>query len=255
MIYKITYDIMRCYFISCAVTLLIFFFYEQALFSQESARAMVCSIFIFLLILFAAYVMMFDRSRYKKSISLQCTVPPVESAMQINSDVAAYNRTISSFHEAGHAVMSYLKSFEQYDAFVTDTSPCVVSICKLQDAAGVRDYIVMLYAGAAAEEIFFGSFHSGVACGDTSDFIKALNYMKMYLMMTRSDISKACLDEEVAAHIKKLSDDLYNEALEILSQNRHMVETVASKLKETGSLTTKDIKELLESVGSKDTKI
>lgn len=245
--YKIICDIIRCFVTSCAIALLIFFFDEQSIYTKENARTIVGGIYAVLFILVAMYVLIFERTRYKAT-GTTVTTEPIGRAALTNTDVADYNRKISSTHEAGHAVMSYLKNFEQYDAFVTDTNPHVVCVYKAQDAAGVRNYIVMLYAGAAAEELFFGSFHSGVAYGDNSDFKKAVDYMKMYLMMTHSDISKACLDEETSVYIKELSDVLYNESLDLLSQNRHMVETIANKLEANGSLTTKGIKELLKTM-------
>lgn len=250
--YKLICDIMHCYLSSCAITLLIFFFDTQALFakefSQENARTMVGSVFISILLLFAIYVLLCDRTRYKKSMAHICSASSMGTAVfeQTNSEAADYNKTVNSFHEAGHVVMSHLKKLEKYDAFVTDTNPHVVSVYKHWDAAGIRDYILMLYAGAAAEELFLGAFHSGVAYGDDSDFKRATDCIKIYLMMTHSDVSKACLDDETAPYIKELSNNLYNEALEILSQNKNMVGTIANELKQKGSLMTKEIKKLLE---------
>lgn len=244
--YKLICDIMRCFVMSCMFALLIFFFGEYFEFTKENAQVLVGGIFTLYLSLLAGYVLIFERTRYRDTSNAVKQTEPTDNAVLVNRDVADYNRKISSVHEAGHAVISYLKNFEQYDVIVSDTNPHVVSVYKAMGAMDVRNYVIMLYAGAAAEELFFGSFHSGVAYGDNSDFKKAVDIMKMYLMMIHPDISKACLDEEVSVYIRELSTDIYNETLELLSQNKHMVEAVANALEENGSLTTKAIKELLK---------
>lgn len=244
-IYKIVGDVVRCFMISCAVTLLLFFFYKPLLFTEASVRIVVGGLFVFFLVLFAGYVLFLEPSRYKVD-GAPVMVESMGCAVSTNASVADYNKNISSTHEAGHAVMSYLKKLEQHDTVVTDTEPHVVSVYKAMNAADIRNYIMVLYAGAAAEELFYGIFHSGVAFSDRSDFKRAVEFMKIYLMMTHSDISKACLDEEVSVYIKELSNNIYNETSELLSQNKHMVETIAEALKEKGSLTTGRIRELLE---------
>ena len=68
------------------------------------------------------------------------------------------NKKIIAVHEAGHAVMAYLKNAGKFDVNMRDGY--VTTDYFLVDAQKHRDHIMVVYAGAIAEELVFGYFTS-----------------------------------------------------------------------------------------------
>ena len=55
---------------------------------------------------------------------------------------------------------------------------------------------MIIYAGAASEELVFGQYCSGCFGSETADFESAVRYIKEYIVMTDNTVSKTMLEEE-----------------------------------------------------------
>lgn len=78
-------------------------------------------------------------------------------------------------HEAGHAVMSYLKNA---DTIIVNASLCEPNVVSGYDsvvnAEVVKSMILIKYAGAIAEELIFGHY----SAGSFSDLIQIIQILK-----------------------------------------------------------------------------
>lgn len=137
---------------------------------------------------------------------------------------------------------------ESFQVILSDIQPRVVVVQKLQDANAVKKGILIKYAGAIAEEILLDKMHIGSFIGEDSDFPQATEWIKAYIVMTDSSISKTLLDRELEEKTILLSKKLWNESKKILSENRTMVETISENLQRKGTLTSEEVKEILDGI-------
>ena len=165
-----------------------------------------------------------------------------------NDPLTEYNRKVSSVHEAGHAVMAYLMKIESFQVILSDIQPRVVMVQKLQDANAVKKGILIKYAGAIAEEILLDKMHIGSFIGEDSDFPQATEWIKAYIVMTDSSISKTLLDRELEEKTILLSKKFWSESKKILSENRTMVEAISENLQREGTLTSEEVKDILDRI-------
>ena len=165
-----------------------------------------------------------------------------------NDTLTEYNRKVSSVHEAGHAVMAYLMKIESFQVILSDIQPRVVMVQKLQDANAVKKGILIKYAGAIAEEILLDKMHIGSFIGEDSDFPQATEWIKAYIVMTDSSISKTLLDRELEEKTILLSKKFWSESKKILSENRTMVEAISENLQREGTLTSEEVKDILDRI-------
>ena len=84
--------------------------------------------------------------------------------------------------------------------------------------------------------------------GEDSDFPQATEWIKAYIVMTDSSISKTLLDRELEEKTILLSKKFWNESKKILSENRTMVETISENLQRKGTLTSEEVKEILDGI-------
>ena len=63
-----------------------------------------------------------------------------------------------------------------------------------------------------------------------------------------SSISKTLLDRELEEKTILLSKKFWNESKKILSENRTMVETISENLQRKGTLTSEEVKEILDGI-------
>lgn len=170
-----------------------------------------------------------------------------EVPCEADDKIADYN--ISVIHEAGHAVMGYLKKLEYYSVYVAHTSAKIVYVYKNQDLEGVKNRILITYAGAVAEELVLGEFHYGcigTISDQESDFSKATELIKAYIVMNDCTKSKSLIDLELSDEIIKLSNEFYQETKEILSSNKDALDTIIEALNKQRQLTQEEIERLLD---------
>lgn len=194
-------NIMKCFLMSCGIVLLFYFFNEEVPVTKELIQRnvlVICYSLISLLCVYQITKRMFSDDDYNviTGTSLGYAKRVIRSENK-NDTLTEYNRKVSSVHEAGHAVMAYLMEIESFQVILSDIQPRVVMVQKLQDANAVKKGILIKYAGAIAEEILLDKMHIGSFIGEDSDFPQATEWIKAYIVMTDSSISKTLLDREL----------------------------------------------------------
>ena len=181
-------------------------------------------------------------------------------------------RRIVSYHEVGHALISALqKNSEpvQKITIVPRTMGALGYVMQvpeeekyLNTEAELRDMLVGLVGGRAAEEVVFDTVTTGAANDIEKATSIARNMITRYGMSKRfglvglatvesqylegrtalncSDETAAAIDEEVVAMIKKS----YDQALQMLRENRELMDKLAAFLIERETITGKEFMEI-----------
>lgn len=154
---------------------------------------------------------------------------------------------IVAIHEAGHAVASFLTGGTISRISIHETTSGVGGYVleeshkeQLLSKKELQDKIIVLYAGRASEEIFFGE--QGITSGAANDIQEATKHIKTMLMayglsedlgmLDYNQLISAGLADEsiITSSLQKLSHDLYKQSLELLQKNREKVEKLAEAL-------------------------
>jgi cell division protease FtsH len=159
-------------------------------------------------------------------------------------------KTITSYHEAGHAFVSrYL---------LPENKIIRVSIIPTSKGAGgytlstpnseevmtkrkMINHLSVLMAGRASEEVFFGN--ENITAGAQNDIEKvtslAVDYVSKYGMNDVTFINYQLLSDKlrtpltsVEASVKKLTSEIYEEVLMLIESNKEKVEKIARLLME-----------------------
>ena len=181
-------------------------------------------------------------------------------------------RRIVSYHEVGHALISALqKNSEpvQKITIVPRTMGALGYVMQvpeeekyLNTKAELRDMLVGLVGGRAAEEVVFDTVTTGAANDIEKATSIARNMITRYGMSKRfglvglatvesqylegrtalncSDETAAAIDEEVVAMIK----ESYDQALQMLRENRELMDKLAAFLIERETITGKEFMEI-----------
>ena len=181
-------------------------------------------------------------------------------------------RRIVSYHEVGHALISALqKNSEpvQKITIVPRTMGALGFVMQvpeeekyLNTEAELRDMLVGLVGGRAAEEVVFDTVTTGAANDIEKATSIARNMITRYGMSKRfglvglatvesqylegrtalncSDETAAAIDEEVVAMIK----ESYDQALQMLRENRELMDKLAAFLIERETITGKEFMEI-----------
>ena len=181
-------------------------------------------------------------------------------------------RRIVSYHEVGHALISALqKNSEpvQKITIVPRTMGALGYVMQvpeeekyLNTEAELRDMLVGLVGGRAAEEVVFDTVTTGAANDIEKATAIARNMITRYGMSKRfglvglatvesqylegrtalncSDETAAAIDEEVVAMIK----ESYDQALQMLRENRDLMDKLAAFLIERETITGKEFMEI-----------
>lgn len=166
------------------------------------------------------------------------------------------DRRNSAYHEAGHAVILRL--------LAGITVPKVSIVGNTSGSAGLtfftegedaqftakylRNRIVAIYGGRAAEELVFGK--DQVTAGAKNDLQVATKWIKEYL---QGGLGDSLLDSEVFASMRgceaeearNLSRELYRESMEFLGQHREQLDRVATALLKKDTLLENELNSLL----------
>lgn len=159
-------------------------------------------------------------------------------------------KTVTSYHEAGHAYVSrYL---------LPENKIIRVSVIPTSKGAGgytlstpgteevmtkrkIRNHLCVLMAGRASEEVFFG--RDNITAGAQNDIEKvtslALDYVSKYGMHDDAFINYQLLSDKLRiplpsleSSVKKLTSEIYEEVYKIVEENREKVERIARVLME-----------------------
>jgi len=169
------------------------------------------------------------------------------------------DKKIVAYHESGHAVMSYLLGEPIARASIQSTVSGVGGVVFNEDKDSVfqtnidfENRVLICYAGRASEEIKFNS----VTTGASNDITQATNVMMNYIEKFGFDKEFGLLDigvlskehlinsEEITNKLSNMSRNLYEKSLSLLKDNYKLVETLANKLLDVGTLSGDEITEL-----------
>ena len=171
------------------------------------------------------------------------------------------DKKIVAYHEAGHAVMSYLLGEPIARASIQSTVSGVGGVVFNEDKDSVfqtnidfENRVLICYAGRASEEIKFNK----VTTGASNDITQATKVMTLYIekfgfdkdfgLLDISVLSKEHLvnSKDITIKLSNMSKDLYNKCKDLLKNNYELVEKLATKLLETGTLSGEEITEVFK---------
>lgn len=243
-IYTIFTTMVKCFILACGISLLLFFFYDNELEPTKDNIKYVVSIIytILLTVLVITYL-------FKNLIgNAKEDVAKLYGKAQIGNKEKTYEniREVTTVHEAGHAVMSYLRNA---DTIIVNASLCEPNVVSGYDsvvnAEIVKSMILIKYAGAIAEELIFGHYDAGPFLGSDSDFKTATELIKGYITMINPERSKTLLDDELKDQLIDISKAFYQECKELLSCNIKLVEHLSNVLTYKERLTTEEVLEII----------
>ena len=178
-------------------------------------------------------------------------------------DSYSKDKEIVAYHEAGHAVASYLLHEPIARASILATVSGVGGAVFNEDKEDTvfqtdedyRNKVVICYGGRASEEI---KYNGVVTTGASNDITQATNLMLNYIEKMGFDKSFGLLDMEVLSQAHLLSDkeitkkltamsnELYAQTVNLLRENYELVEKLAQKLLEVETLSGSEIEELFK---------
>ena len=169
----------------------------------------------------------------------------VDKKSVVPQAISVHGRKLCAIHEAGHAFMSYWMDAPIIKVSMTGRNPNTEIEDFVSSSQDVKKMVLILYAGAVAEEVLLGELSTGSMGNLDSDFLRATQYIKMYITMTDESLSKAMLDEELSSEIISLSKTWYSMAKDILVRNMYRLDILANKLMEENELSGQAICELM----------
>ena len=173
------------------------------------------------------------------------------------------DKTIVAYHEAAHAVMTYLCGEPISRASILSTTSGVGGAVFGADSESVfmtdkmyRSRIKIAYAGHASEELKFETVTTGASNDITQATQLMLNYVQRYgfdkdyglIDISVLTDSQLIPGEEITKRLSEMSKTFYSQTKEELKQNFNLVEVLAQKLIECETLTGKEIEELFQGV-------
>lgn len=245
-IYAIFTTVVKYFILACGISLLLFFFYDNEL--EPTKDNIKCVVSIIYMNLLTAVVITYLFKKLIGSIKEDVVNAKPYGKAQIGNKEKTYEniREMITVHEAGHAVMSYLKNA---DTIIVNASLCEPNVVSGYDsvvnAEVVKSMILIKYAGAIAEELIFGHYDAGSFLGSNSDFKNATELIKGYITMIDSERSKTLLDDELKDQLIDISKTFYQECKELLSCNIKLVEHLSNVLTYKERLTTEEVLEII----------
>lgn len=163
-----------------------------------------------------------------------------------------------AYHEAGHALLSRLVAHDpvQKVTIIGNTAGALgITIHggneqNLLPLETLRGRAIMCYGGRAAEEIVFGK--ENISTGASQDLKDASRYIRTYI---ECGAGKSLLNESSFAgqnmvpdtkEAKELSAQFYDEAVKVLTENRHFLDRIAKALLEKETLMEEDFDALFD---------
>lgn len=169
---------------------------------------------------------------------------------------------IVAYHEAGHAVVSYLLDMEIARATIIQTTSGIGGAVIHQESDNLlktkEDYenrVKVCYGGRASEEIKFNQITTGASSDITQatrvldEYINRLGFDKEFGLIDMSVLNedKVTVEDKSIETIKGYSVKLYKETSELLKNNYNLVELIAKELLDKETISGVAIKELLDS--------
>lgn len=230
-IHKIICNLVGYLIDACGITLLIIFFNWSSSYTKESIYAIALTTYTILL-LCSGFAWLFSNSPHKDK---------TENEFPIMSDDT---RKKISAHEAGHAIMCHKLNIPVDYINVSPEHSYVTTTISCQNADDIRNIILILYAGAAAEEICCKDESRLPGNNETamSDFKRANELLKEYIVLTDDTVSKTYLDIELMDKMILYSKQFYEECRTILLDKENMLNQLSITLYEKGNMSKEQVR-------------
>ena len=182
-------------------------------------------------------------------------------------EVFKKDKEIVAYHEAGHAVVTYLLSHPISRASIIASTSGVGGFVmqaetedKLKSRKYYREQVMICYGGRASEQIKFNE----ITTGASNDITQATNILSGYVEGFGFDNEFGLLDmsvlqeqrflegDVVIEKLRKLSKELYEDTLKLLKSNYFLVESLAQKLLDVETLTGNEVEALLKETEDKN---
>ena len=169
---------------------------------------------------------------------------------------------IVAYHEAGHAVVSYLLDMEIARATIIQTTSGIGGAVIHQESDNLlktkEDYenrVKVCYGGRVSEEIKFNQITTGASSDITQatrvldEYINRLGFDKEFGLIDMSVLNedKVTVEDKSVETIKGYSVKLYKDTVELLKNNYNLVELIAKELLDKETISGVTIKEILDS--------
>ena len=223
--YHIFINVMKLFFMSGGITLVITFLAGTPAFTPSKIMLISSRIFIFLFVLVSFYEISFCGCNH----------------LYISEDTKCehwMNKVVPA-HEAGHALLTYFLTNREFIVEVNNFGGRVAQIGTMYDAEDVKKQILVYYAGPAAEELLLNELSFGSFGNAEADFEQAIRYIKDYLILTNRSVSKTFLDENLNSEIVRLSKEFYQEAYDMLATHLPELEKISTILTKKKTLSRK----------------
>lgn len=164
----------------------------------------------------------------------------------LHNEDEIYQRELTAYHEAGHALVTHLLTEDvialvsivpttsHVKGFTMSYSKNDISLLALQE---IRNRIMILLAGRAAEYLYLGEKEENITTGCADDLQRAVQMMKNYLKTSTDGISFNVENENhlpPAFHenLQSLSKELWEETVALCRDNWEELSKLAEKLSE-----------------------
>lgn len=202
--------------------------------------------------------------KQKSAIDMACLEEALDKHLfkgnRKNKSEFEQDKTIVAYHEAGHAVMTFLRGQEIARASIIATTSGVGGAVFGQDSnshfktkSSFINDIMICYAGRISEQIKFNEITTG-ACNDITQatrllqsFVETYGFDEETGLVDVSQLARYGNKLGIPERIKDLANKIYDEAFKILNDNFELVERLATSLLKYETLSGDTIKELLSS--------
>lgn len=162
---------------------------------------------------------------------------------------------VVAYHEAGHTIVAKLLTNDEIPqvSIIGSTSGALgytmrytAKDSNLMTKKQIEGRIQSLYGGRAAEEIFFGNYDD-VTTGASGDLKQAGKMIRSYFSVYGMGENTIYTDDtsDVNAKSKELANRLYKATVELLKENRSVLDALADALVEKKTLTGAEVDEIL----------
>lgn len=180
-------------------------------------------------------------------------------AQQKNSEISLEQKTVTAYHEAGHAIATKL--------FLPDNKIIRISIIPTTKGAGgytlstpkndflptkkyLKNQIMVLLGGRAAEEIIFGN--DMITIGAQNDIERvtsiALDYVAKYGMEERLGninynilLNEYNIQMNIEKYVKELIEELYQKTMDKIKLNKQVLIELANELIDKETISEKEL--------------
>lgn len=175
-----------------------------------------------------------------------------------STSISKEDRLLTAYHEAGHAIVGSCfenkKVVSEISIIPRGTTGGYTMYSKQSESmmwkkSELKEEIIVLLGGRAAEEIIFNDISSGaqndiqVATSVAKNMI--MNYGMGEKLLNIYQDNYVYYQEEVEEEVKLLIDDGYSKALEILKEKKATLDVVANALIEKETLSSDEFRALL----------